>query len=220
MPERVRISIRRFRLGRLCGRRAISALALAGYLAAIAGIPLPAASLKDGGEPFPCQNHACGCRNAAECWHHCCCFTPEQRVSWAIAHHVAVPDYLQAIVAARTGAPANRESDTSGDAPCPACKHATRHDVNDSDQDDCCCHAHQCGRCTDDHESPCGWQSGIAALQCRGVSMLWLSTGAALPLRPSASWAPSADPGDWLRFTGNQHPHLSSDPAVPPPRLA
>ena len=218
MPERVRFSNRRLRLGRLCGRRAISALTLLGYLAAVAGIPLPAAPLRDNTEPFPCQGHACGCRNAAECWHHCCCFTPEARVAWAQAHHVAVPDFLQQMVAARSRERANCTADDPEDSPCPAC--AKRHAAHKSEHEDCCCHTGGCEKCTENHTPGRGWQSGIAALQCRGFSMLWLSTGAALPLRPSAAWAPASPPGDWLCSVDRQAPHVLFDPPDPPPRLA
>ena len=31
-------------------------------------IPVPAAVHKDASQPFPCQNHPCGCRTAEQCW--------------------------------------------------------------------------------------------------------------------------------------------------------
>ncbi|MBS0190715.1 MAG: hypothetical protein U0573_02335 [Phycisphaerales bacterium] len=42
-------------------------------------------------ERYPCEDHACGCASAAECWAHCCCHTPRQRLAWAIRHGVRPP---------------------------------------------------------------------------------------------------------------------------------
>ena len=66
-------------------------------------LPLPMAPLpsnspeKDLSQPFPCQNRPCGCRSAEQCWKKCCCFNNSQKIAWAKAHKVAVPD---AVVAA------------------------------------------------------------------------------------------------------------------------
>lgn len=63
-------------------------------------LPLPIASLpqnspeKDDSEPFPCQNRPCGCRSAEQCWKKCCCFNNVQKVAWARAHNVKVPDFV------------------------------------------------------------------------------------------------------------------------------
>ncbi len=64
--------------------------------------PLPIASLpqnsaeKDSSEPFPCQNRPCGCRSAEQCWKKCCCFNNAQKVAWAKANKVTVPNYVLA----------------------------------------------------------------------------------------------------------------------------
>ena len=61
--------------------------------------PLPQKSLeKDGSEPFPCQNRPCGCRSAEQCWKKCCCFNNAQKVAWAKANNVKVPDFVLAAV--------------------------------------------------------------------------------------------------------------------------
>ena len=39
-------------------------------------------------EPFPCQSHACGCATAHQCWTSCCCFTPHQRLVWAVRNGI------------------------------------------------------------------------------------------------------------------------------------
>ena len=64
--------------------------------------PLPVAPLppnspeKDSSEPFPCQNRPCGCRSAEQCWKKCCCFNDAQKVAWAKANNVKVPDFVLA----------------------------------------------------------------------------------------------------------------------------
>ena len=62
--------------------------------------PLPIAPLpqnspeKDSSEPFPCQNRPCGCRSADQCWKKCCCFNNAQKVAWAKANNVKVPEFV------------------------------------------------------------------------------------------------------------------------------
>lgn len=64
--------------------------------------PLPIAPLpqnlqeKDSSEPFPCQNRPCGCRSADQCWKKCCCFDNNQKIAWAKANNVKVPDFVLA----------------------------------------------------------------------------------------------------------------------------
>jgi len=65
-------------------------LALAGYLTATVGFPLPAV-VKDVSRPFPCQNHSCGCLNADQCWRSCCCYSAAEKLAWAQTHQVEPP---------------------------------------------------------------------------------------------------------------------------------
>jgi hypothetical protein len=51
---------------------------------------------KDLSQPFPCQSRPCGCRSAEQCWKKCCCFTNSQKVAWAKANGVDLPDYVLA----------------------------------------------------------------------------------------------------------------------------
>jgi hypothetical protein len=81
-------------------RRLMSLLALL-CLASIV-LPLPIAPVaqidpgKDTSQPFPCQNRPCGCRSAEQCWKKCCCFTNSQKVAWAKANGIELPDYVLA----------------------------------------------------------------------------------------------------------------------------
>lgn len=90
------------------GRRIAAALSLFAYLVAALGVPLPVVAARPGGVPFPCQNHACGCHSAEECWRHCCCYTVEEHWAWARAHGIEPPAYAARPVA---------------EAPAKCCKH-------------------------------------------------------------------------------------------------
>ena len=104
-------------------RRLMSLLALL-CLAAIL-LPLPLSPIaqtnsgKDTSQPFPCQNRPCGCRSAEQCWKKCCCFTNSQKVAWAKANGVDLPDYVLAA--------AKKETATTK-KPCALCsKDEARH---------------------------------------------------------------------------------------------
>jgi hypothetical protein len=77
-------------------RRLISLIVLIGILGSF--VPLPAGLglgvTKDLSKPFPCQYRACGCRSADQCWKQCCCFTNSQKVAWAKAEEIALPDFV------------------------------------------------------------------------------------------------------------------------------
>lgn len=64
-----------------------------------ASLPIPIAvvstSSEDSSIPYPCQHGKCGCKSALQCWTNCCCNTPQQRLDWAAAKGVAVPEYGQ-----------------------------------------------------------------------------------------------------------------------------
>lgn len=62
-------------------------------------LPLPMATLKDRSVPFPCQDSACGCRSAAQCWSSCCCNTDAEKLAWANRHSVTPPaSFLEKMV--------------------------------------------------------------------------------------------------------------------------
>jgi hypothetical protein len=123
-------------------------LALASVTACSLAIPLPApAAKKTVGQPFSCQHHACGCRDAEACWHDCCCFTAAEKVAWARRHGVAPPPFVLAA--------AERESSAS------PCRHA------------CCRTAAQPDAAQEIAQTPPPAGDGVVlmilALRCRGV---------------------------------------------------
>jgi len=83
------------RIWREAWRRTLVCGYLLAFVAASVGIPLPRV-FSNGGLPFPCQGHSCGCHNAVECWRHCCCYSPEEKLAWAKAHGVNPPAFFLA----------------------------------------------------------------------------------------------------------------------------
>ncbi len=65
--------------------------------------PEPAAGEKDRSQPFPCQDRPCGCSSAEQCWKKCCCFTNVQKVAWAKANNVEIPEYVVKAAEAEQG---------------------------------------------------------------------------------------------------------------------
>ncbi|HJT78443.1 MAG TPA: hypothetical protein VJ739_14665, partial [Gemmataceae bacterium] len=127
----------------------------------------------------------CGCQSAEQCWRHCCCYTPEEKLAWAHAHGIEPPAYAERPAA-------------------PVCRHCAGHD-------DACCHKGH-------HPAPGGWLVGVRALECRGTSTLWLSTGAVLPTVPGVAWNPWLLPADSLSYPDSPVLALSFSPPDPPPR--
>ncbi len=84
--------------GQLLTRRLISLAVAAAFALTILPIPLPVIpqnrDSKDTSQPFPCQNRTCGCCSADQCWKKCCCFTNQQKVSWAEKNGVQLPRFV------------------------------------------------------------------------------------------------------------------------------
>lgn len=59
----------------MAARRITAALCLPAFLAVGVGLPVPGFQ-PGSAEQFPCVHHHCGCRTAAICRTHCCCFKP------------------------------------------------------------------------------------------------------------------------------------------------
>ncbi|HEX3727907.1 MAG TPA: hypothetical protein VHV08_16765 [Pirellulales bacterium] len=128
-------------------RRLTAIVALVAYVLTAAGVPLPASVGKHSDKPFPCQQHACGCDSAEQCWRSCCCYTPREKLVWARQHNVQPPAELIAEVTALD------EHDAHGNSVAPAsacCAH--RSTATASDESTCAGHKagdHEC----DHHES-------------------------------------------------------------------
>ncbi len=164
------------------------------YLLTLAGVPIQLSTTGHDSRPFPCQGHRCACQSADACWSHCCCFTLRERLAWAKAHHVAPP--------ADEVAGQQDDHDHSSSATC-----CQKHDI-DHDRPSAAC-----GHLSDRTSSP-----GVRALKCHGISTLWVTSGAVVPVELPPSWA-----FDWVvvgRVSAARLdlPTVVFDPAVPPPR--
>lgn len=163
-------------------RRMIAGVLAVWYLAALLGVPLPGLVEKDLSRPYPCQDHRCGCRNADECWRHCCCFSHEEKLAWAVAHGVTPPaDFI-----------AQSVTESHGGRSCCADRHASTSHAShsgccdDSGTKNVCCHSH---RSTETDSL-----STIEAMQCRGLVTTWLMLSLAAPADETACPTPELLP--------------------------
>jgi hypothetical protein len=159
---------------RFLARRLVSSLVLAGYLAVVLGLPMPARAHKLVDQPFPCQDDPCGCQTAEQCWTSCCCYTVEEHWAWARAHHIEPPEY--AIKPADDGwSTKPRRQCEATESTCSCCKTKCEHDA----------------RSERETASKAGirWVSGAASLRCQGANALE-SSSAAVPPPPHVTWHP------------------------------
>jgi hypothetical protein len=194
-------------LSRTWFRRFCAAIALFAYVTATIGFPLPARGGKDLSQPFPCQDHPCGCQNAEQCWRHCCCFTPEEKLAWAEAHSVVPPDYAEQPAVA--GWHTARQRDREADRTCGRCQ---------------CCEGGSCCETPARRSAPKRgdpvhtWVLGFAAARCHGSSTLWMSTGAVTPPAPSVTWSHTWPLAGWIPDFTSSASEVELDPVAPPPR--
>jgi hypothetical protein len=69
------------------------------------------------------------------------------------------------------------------------------------------------------HHNDVQWELGVVALQCHGLSTLWVSSGAATPPTPPIVWSPFLAPWDWLPEVVCAPDRRPVPPLEPPPRL-
>lgn len=189
----------RYRLG-------VLGVCLAYALAALE-VPLPVFVHKISGQPFPCQDHACGCQTAEQCWSHCCCFTAEERWAWAREHNVEPPAY------------AEKQKPVENPAP---------HGWNTAklrDRDSCAETAKSCCCRTQKPETPTeqpsrSWMTMMTAWRCQGYATLWISIGAVLPILPLAAWSLDDAPPSRLCLASVWPDIVPFTPPDPPPRLS
>jgi hypothetical protein len=184
------------------------------YLIATLGLPLPAAVHKDVSQPFPCQNHPCGCQTAEQCWRSCCCFTPEERWAWARENNVEPPSYAEKPAASGWNTVKLRDRDT--DASTATC----RKECGEPKCSNCCQSQPADPVKTDESDSKkIRWVLGFSTWSCQGFTTLWLSAGAVVPVPLPFAWVPESPPSDRLPFVRVDAPFLFSTPPSPPPRF-
>jgi len=168
-------------------------LALASFSISAIGFPLPTNHGKDPSVPFPCQDHACGCLSAEQCWRHCCCFTAAERWAWAEAHQVEPPAYAEK--------PTDKENDPVTSA-CP-------------------CHtqpSHEHGSSPGKSQPSVRWLLGLSALHCGGLTSSWIGSGTIAPPPPVTSYNPALLPAGWVLSSVFSPIKVDVCPLDPPPR--
>ena len=202
-------------------RRLLTVVSLVFYLASVWGYPLPQAATDDHSVPFPCQDHRCGCVSAEQCWTSCCCFSPAERIAWAQQHEVTIPEHVQLALRAEEHTEHDHDHDAceAGEvclAESPGHKHGA------------CCGGHEhepadteraCANCTPPESgTSVGWVSAFEARKCRGLSTLWIVSGAAIPTAIESLWEFDWAPAGRVSFAERSLQCVTSLPTVPPPR--
>jgi len=188
--------------------RSSAAMALiVAYLAAAIGIPLPVRVDKDRSRPFPCQDHACGCQNAEQCWHQCCCYSPEEKLVWARAHHIEPPPELCRRVASLAwNSPRQRDHAKCGDSSCPC-----------ANKDSASARSPQ--EASQPAQSPVPWVLAVLAHKCQGHGMWCQAVFASLPPPAVITWSYDWRPAGHVAQQDLACYHFASVPPTPPPRL-
>jgi len=215
--------IARRRSCRLLARKLCAGLILLSFSSATLGLPLPAGSGKDLSEPFPCQNRPCGCRNAEECWKHCCCFSREEHLTWARTIGVEPPPFVDH--SKDGGWHVARQRDLTGDESnekCPRCRAKDAEDVSARSKQWCNAGTDQCKVTATATQAPfetrSGWMIGMTVLRCQGLATYWIALGAISIPPPLLVWTPRLQPIGKLSYSGECAITLQINPPDPPPR--
>jgi hypothetical protein len=175
-----------------------------------AGAPLPcSAAAVRSNERFPCEHCACGCRTAEQCWRQCCCHTNEQKIVWARANGVAVPEYVMA-AAERERAAADK----------PKCAHCAAPGASKTET--------SAAPSTRDRQEKAGHRTrpprGITWLdvaKCHGVTSYFEVAGPGWPAEPPVELHLALPPvGRVVRQLSLGNPTLPPAPPTPPPKSA
>lgn len=183
-------------------RGALVAVATLSYLVSVIGMPASVRVRKDGSVPFMCQDDPCGCQTAEDCWRHCCCHSPEERMAWAEAHHVTPPDYAEKPSTAGWNQPRQR-------------------DVDDGMSQCACCHPQQDAKpsAAKAEKTVLVWVIGTPVQRCRGTNTFWLSMGAVSLPPPILTCQPRLLNSEALREIKVSRVSALTIPPDPPPRL-
>ncbi|MFO1023325.1 MAG: hypothetical protein U0903_21935 [Planctomycetales bacterium] len=185
-----------------------SALLLCFVLANICPI-LPVVAEKDHSQRYPCEQHACGCRSAEQCWRKCCCMSREQKLAWAKANHVTPPaEFLLAKEDAGTVPESTPPKKT-----CCAHKSATKQ----------CCSRQPPARSAPQRKNNSEKESSDMVLVsqylgCQGISLVWMNLQVTLPERISTLVTLDAAPAATLDLVNERLTWLAAPPDAPPPR--
>jgi hypothetical protein len=162
------------------------------------GFPAPRRVAKDRSQPFPCQDRACGCMNAASCWKSCCCHTNAQKLAWAKQHGVTPPEFVVAAA----------KKECAGGSCCIA-KHGLANKQPAKAE-------------TSTAEASTHTELSLVTIanfrHCQGLPPLWVLLGeTTVPCADRIEIsAPAA--GEWLSVLSESQASLSYTPDAPPPK--
>src|SRR5690606_23528150 len=176
-------------------------LSLALFVLVASGVPIPLPIAKDLSQPFPCMFGRCGCRNAEQCWNHCCCHSVTQRLAWAKARGVTPPASLVAAAEAARLPDARKAASAACCNKAPSPQPATTS----------CCTTAAAPR----SPSRCG-MSLIDALKCQGSFDMAAGVALCLP-PPTFVWQPDVVAQQQPPLALCQPSSLATSPTSPPP---
>lgn len=210
-------------------RRVTAMIVLLCYALGLGWISVPVAPAKSTTEAYPCQNHACGCSSAAQCWKACCCFTRDQKIAWAEANQVAIPYHLLGeepplIAAKKKSGCCSKEVERS------CCSHekpqASCCSQSQPQEGSRCCSHGGCGskanhkssrdRRGDDESVPV---SITDVLACRGLTMMWVMLPPTLTAAEEEMLYSLSRTFEVLRWSNDVLGSAERMPPIPPPRL-
>ena len=175
---------------RFSAGKIVVGLTLTSFFASGIGMPLFAPRFKDKSIPFPCQDHACGCESAEQCWQHCCCLTVQERWAWAREHAIEPPSYAEQV-------------------PTHDCREQMEQPVR-------CCHHHESHPPASGISSTKTF--GFSPLHCRGLATLWSGAILAVPPAPVSMWSPSLLPVGSIHPPNSSASSIVISLLDPPPR--
>jgi len=170
-------------------RRICAVVALVAYLITAVGLPVPRVIAQNAGPNSPFQTRPCGCTTAGA--GPCCCCTGGARHAPGECGADLAPSSSDEETGARSSCCAKHK-------PAPASSRAEAAPIS---------------------SGGVRWVSALGALTCRGVSTLWIASGAVtVPPAPMA-WEICPGPADWLPSHADHPLGLSLIPPDPPPRV-
>lgn len=193
------------------------------YSLVMFGVPLPeSVSDRDTGQPFPCQDHRCGCDSAEQCWQSCCCFTLGQRLAWARRNDVTPPEFVVRRVGLREreqiASPALGEnccSQNAGASETSVGRHGSEESTSDRTQHANCSNV---DLSVDKSKRRMHFVISIRSLKCRGLGTSWAQIGDFVPTGPQSLGQFDPLLVGTVVILGCQLDDIAFPPPLPPPR--
>jgi hypothetical protein len=202
-------------------RNSILVATLIGHMLSLFGLPAFITRVgwhKDLRVPFPCMYRPCGCKNAEDCWHNCCCLSLAERIAWAKQYNPSLTQGLSPVL--------DSQSCGSNTLAEPCCEANSCAQDNEHRCPECCRedfrHDHVCNNeKTESFASKdCKWVHPQLRKRCQGKGDELTSPILSLPANGPAKLA---------ALNLDEHPYVCSElllkpqcdlcPAAPPPRV-